>query len=143
MMHKTLIVLAALFMTAALSSAQTKPTRTVLDGVYTQAQADRGKELVIGHCGYCHGEDLKGGPGAPQLVGPEFMFGWVNRTAGDFFQQVQETMPLDAPGAMTPRQYADVVAAIFSANGFPAHAERELTPQRAALDEILIVKGGN
>jgi mono/diheme cytochrome c family protein len=139
-MNKTLIVAAALFMTAVLTSAQMKPSRTVWDGVYTEAQADRGKELVVGHCGYCHGEDLKGGPGAPQLVGPEFMFGWINRTAGDFFEQVQMTMPLDAPGSMTPRQYADVVAAIFRANGFPAHAEGELTPQRAALDDILIVK---
>ena len=139
MMNKTLIILVAVFMTAALIRAQTKPSRTVWDGVYSETQAARGNELAAGHCGGCHGEDMKGGPGAPQLVGPEFMFGWANKTVGDFYEQVQMTMPLDAPGALTRQQYVDVIAAIFRANGFPAHAERELPPLRAALDDVLIV----
>jgi hypothetical protein len=83
---------------------------------------------------------MKGGPGAPQLVGPEFMFGWINRTAGDLFEQVQMTMPLDAPGSMTRQQYVDILAAIFKANAFPAHADRELPAERTALNDILIVR---
>jgi mono/diheme cytochrome c family protein len=123
-----------------LAAAQQTPSRTVLDGVYTEAQAERGNEVLAGSCASCHGDDMKGGPGAPALVGPDFMWSWTNKTAYQLFDQIQNTMPLDAPGALTTEQYVDAMAALFRANAFPAHAERELAPQAAALNDILIVR---
>ncbi len=35
--------------------------RSILDGVYTEAQAQRGAKLYRGGCAECHGESLEGG----------------------------------------------------------------------------------
>lgn len=123
-----------------LAFAQEKATRTVWDSVYTVAQAERGARLFAEQCASCHGAEMKGGPGVPGLVGAEFMFTWNDQTAGALFELMQTTMPLDAPGALTRPQYVDVIAAVFQGNGFPAHAERELSAERAALDDVLIVR---
>jgi len=120
--------------------AQQKSSRTVWDGVYTTAQADRGAKLFAEHCASCHSPDMKGGPGVPGLTGAEFTFSWNNKSAGALFELMQATMPLDAPGALTRQQYADIIAEIFRGTAFPAHAERELSPEKAALDDVLIVK---
>ena len=37
-------------------------------------------------------------------------------------QRVQTTMPLTAPGSLTPQQTADVIAYVLSFNKFPAGA---------------------
>ena len=52
------------------------PTKSVWDGVYTEAQASRGKALYSQECASCHGSELTGGEMAPPLAGGEFMAGW-------------------------------------------------------------------
>src|SRR5271169_4792725 len=49
--------------------------RTANDGVYTDAQAARGKALYQQQCARCHGEALGGG-NAPPLAGSEFITAW-------------------------------------------------------------------
>ena len=45
---------------------------SVWDGVYTEDQAQRGKELYAAHCLACHGENLEGNGPVKALTGPDF-----------------------------------------------------------------------
>ena len=111
--------------------------RSVWDGVYTQAQADRGRTVYRQECAKCHSENLAGGEGAPPLVGAEFLQKWSGKTAADFYELTRKTMPSDDPGNLSTRQYADLVAYMFRANEFPA-GDKELDRDAAALKEIKI-----
>ena len=64
-------------------SAQTK--RTVVDGVYTDAQAERGKAAYDKDCAFCHLEDLSGQGFAPGLVEDIFKHRWEDGTVGELF----------------------------------------------------------
>ena len=94
------------------------------DGVYSAAQQKRGEGLYAKECSTCHGETLKGGEGAPALVGADFIASWGTSTVSDLFDKVSQTMPAppEQPGKLSPQQNADVVAFMLSANGFPAGA---------------------
>src|SRR3989475_12978070 len=50
-------------------------SRTVKDGVYTDAQARRGQKNFKERCATCHGGAL-GGPVGPALTGNDFLAGW-------------------------------------------------------------------
>ena len=111
--------------------------RTVLQGVYSPAQSERGAAVYKQSCGSCHGEKLAGDIG-PTLTGP-FWSIWEGRTAGDLLKTIRTTMPADAPESLKPQEYADLVAYLFSVNKFPA-GEKELPVDEAALGSITIVK---
>jgi mono/diheme cytochrome c family protein len=106
---------------AAFSSvrAQQPANRTVLDGVYAAEQAKRGEALYTENCAACHDATLAGGIG-PALAGMEFIAGWKDRTVGELFEAIKNTMPLTAPGTLTAEQTADAVSFILSFNKFPA-----------------------
>ena len=61
-------------------------------GVYTTAQAERGRAVVETHCSECHHEDLSGGEG-PALVGPTFMLKWEMQSVERLFHKIRDTMP--------------------------------------------------
>ena len=111
------------------------PTKSVWDGVYTQAQADRGKGLYSEQCASCHGSELTGGEMAPPLSGGEFMAGWDGLTVGDLFERIRISMPQNAPGSLSGQQNADILAFVLSANKFPAGAA-ELGTQSMMLKAI-------
>ena len=95
---------------------------SVWDGVYSAAQQKRGEGLYSKECSTCHGEKLKGGEGAPALVGSDFITAWSTGSLADLFDKVSQTMPAppEQPGKLSPQQNADVVAFMLNANGFPA-----------------------
>jgi len=99
------------------------PTKSIWDGVYSEAQATRGKALYSQECASCHGSELTGGEMAPPLAGGEFMAGWDGLTVGDLFERVRISMPQNSPGSLSGQQNADVLAFVFSSNKFPAGAE--------------------
>jgi len=105
--------------TAVVARAQAQD-RTVWNGVYTAEQAERGRSAYAAQCAACHGETLSGIDVAPALAGGTFLSNWNNTTAGDLFERIQGTMPLQAPGSLGGRTVADIQAFIFQANGFPA-----------------------
>jgi quinoprotein glucose dehydrogenase len=107
------------------------PTKSVWDGVYTEAQATRGKALYAQECASCHGSELTGGEMAPPLAGGEFMAGWDGLTIGDLFERVRISMPQNAPGSLSGQQNADILAFVFAANKFPA-GEAEM-PKEAGI----------
>jgi mono/diheme cytochrome c family protein len=115
-------------------------SRTVWDGVYTNAQALRGQALYKDICSSCHRDDLQGGGSeaeAPALEGSIFTTQWQDRRLVDLFLAIGTTMPQDAPDSLTPQIVIDIVGFLLEANGMPA-GETELPPQLAPLEEILL-----
>jgi mono/diheme cytochrome c family protein len=111
-------------------------SRSVSDGVYTEAQGRRGEPIYVRECSTCHGAALKGGEGSPPLVGSDFTAAWQGRTVGDLFDTIRQTMPAppEEPGKLSPQQTADIVAHILSVNGFPAGASELPTDLRQLRD---------
>jgi len=119
----------------AVLALQAQATKSVWDGVYTQAQADRGKTAYADQCASCHGADLTGGEMAPPLAGGEFMQGWDGLTVGDLFERVRVSMPQNAPGSLTPQQNADILSFVLASNKFPTGTS-ELASDTASLKQV-------
>ena len=111
--------------------------RTVKDGVYTAAQAMRGKAIFDMRCAVCHGEMLEGLAGPP-LTGDVFLTPRDKQPVSDLFDKIHATMPADAPGTLEAPQVADLVAFILQANKFPA-GRAELAPTDTTLKAIALV----
>lgn len=118
--------------------AQEPPTvdqQTVWDGVYSEAQAERGQLLYTEWCSECHAPDLRGDNTSPSLVGMSFTFLWGGSTLGELFGRIQEGMPPDRPGSLSDQTYRDILAFVLRANMYPTGPEA-LIP--GLLDYILI-----
>ena len=113
--------------------------KTVWDGVYTDAQAGRGKKLYIASCAACHQEGLQGADLAPALKGDEFLLLWNDRPLGDMVERITKTMPQDAPGTLSPEANTDIVAYMLQVNRFPTGAA-ELPVDAAAQNTIAIIR---
>jgi S-disulfanyl-L-cysteine oxidoreductase SoxD len=111
--------------------------QSVRDGVYTAAQADRGKALYSANCASCHGATLDGSGAAPPLAGADFISNWKGQTAGDLHDKIQNTMPADQPGKLSRPQNVDILAFLLASNGFPA-GQKELPSAAEALGKIHI-----
>jgi len=107
----------------AVLSASAQQTRTVWDGVYTGAQAERGQANYAVQCARCHRDDL--GAYNSVLAGPKFMDRWSEDSLLSFGDLLMRTMPRNAPATLSKAQYSDIVSYVLQYNGFPAGA-REL-----------------
>jgi mono/diheme cytochrome c family protein len=112
-------------------------TRSVRDGVYTQAQMKRGEATFQENCAVCHGQDLNGGEVAPALFGGNFMSNWNGLTVGDLSERIRQSMPPDNPDRMNQQQRVDIISLILSANGFP-EGQKELDTRVEFLKQIKI-----
>ncbi len=113
---------------------------TVWAGAYTEAQAERGWNTYVEQCSECHSETMFGGPGAPGVAGPEFLFGWDGTTVGDLFEYTRASMPPDYAGSLSDREYVDVLAVILRGNDFPASRDTELVSDVETLSRIRITR---
>ncbi len=95
-------------------------TRSVWDGVYSDAQAKAGQELYASKCASCHGDQLTGGEMAPPLAGPEFMANWNGLSAGDLFERIRTTMPANKPGSLSREANTQILAYMFASSKFPS-----------------------
>lgn len=109
--------------------------RSVWDGVYTEGQAQRGKELYAAHCIACHGENLESNGSVKALSGPDFAANWNGLTMGDLLERTRTTMPMDKPGTLSRQQIADVLSFVLSVNKMPA-GSTELPRQSEILSGI-------
>ena len=109
--------------------------RTVWDGVYSGAQAARGKVLYDAQCAFCHQSDLRGQGFAPGLIEDVFTSRWQDGNLGELFTIVKATMPQDKPTSLTDDEYTAIVAYLLQANRFPA-GQQELHPDPAALKGV-------
>ena len=94
--------------------------RTTWDGVYSDAQAARGRPLYNRECGSCHAESMTGGEMAPPLAGGEFLSNWNGLTVSELVDRMRNTMPLNKPKSLSRQTNADILAYMFSVNRFPA-----------------------
>jgi len=112
------VILAAVCV-SALRAAQAPP-RSAKEGVYTTAQADRGKPVYDGKCASCHGSMATVTPDmAPLLNDSGFQNLWRDRSLAQLFSRIRETMPQDKPNTLSPEETADLVAYILNANQLP------------------------
>jgi mono/diheme cytochrome c family protein len=126
-------------MLPAPARAQEQSARpTVLDGVYTSAQARRGQEQFEQHCATCHRRDL-GGASGPALRGDRFLDQWREFPLEVLLNDMRSQMPLRNPGGLPASTYLDISAYLLEANGLPA-GQGELTPDVAA--KVLFVAPG-
>jgi mono/diheme cytochrome c family protein len=121
-----------------ISESQTA-ARTVRDGVYSEAQAARGKTVYVEQCAGCHLDSLGGADMAPGLVGETFEAEWADLTVGDLFERIRLSMPQDSPASLPRQAYVDVVTYLLQANKFPA-GPTELGDDLPTLKAIKIVK---
>jgi mono/diheme cytochrome c family protein len=130
------VIWSAGVMAAAVVPGQQGP-RTIWDGVFSDAQAARGKQVYVTACAKCHADDLLGKDNAPALVGEPFLGRFDRSTVDDVVLVVRQTMPQEAPDSLGPQAYVDIVTYLLKANGSPAGAT-DLSTDRAALKQVLV-----
>jgi mono/diheme cytochrome c family protein len=130
------VVVAVAFMSSA--HAQSGP-KTIWDGVYTSEQANRGQDLYDKKCSECHQDDLSGGgdEAAAVLRGADFFARWKDRPVAELFQKIAESMPKNAPGSLSPKDTADVVAFLFKKNQVPA-SDVDLSTDVGKLGQVVM-----
>jgi ankyrin repeat protein/mono/diheme cytochrome c family protein len=111
--------------------------RTNWDGVYTEAQAQRGRDVYRRACAVCHLDTLEGDAVSPSLVGPSFLGRFTGQTAHEMVQAVRSSMPQNAPDTLGDRAYVDLIAFLLNANGGRTGAS-ELPLDVAELEKIVI-----
>src|SRR2546422_11348345 len=96
----TVVVFAALLLfgsrtgakTVSAGTFQSANSKTVWNGVYTAAQAARGKARYEENCASCHG-DIMGGDKAQVLKGKEIMQNWREDNLESLFAFLKASMP--------------------------------------------------
>lgn len=112
---------------------------SIFDGVFSEAQAERGKTAYEAQCATCHGMELVSESGAPNLVIPAFRFGWHKRTIAQKLEQIRTTMPQGFPESMSDQEYLDVIAYILHFNKYPA-GDRELKADQADILKRIVIE---
>jgi S-disulfanyl-L-cysteine oxidoreductase SoxD len=124
--------IAAALAVGFLGYSQTKQP-TVLDGVYTEQQAQRGEEQYQAVCAACH-EGAE--PEANPPKGLEFIERWRDAPVSFLYNFIHTDMPGNKPGSLTEKNYVDLAAYLLQANGYRAGSS-ELTA--AKTNGILLV----
>lgn len=106
--------------------------RTTNDAIYTEAQAEVGKERYEEHCIACHDTRYF----RPVLKARN------GQSLGLLFTMMSGTMPQSNPGALPRQDYVDILAYILSLNRYPA-GDAALDYRNGELDEILIAELAN
>jgi mono/diheme cytochrome c family protein len=121
--------IALLITIGAHTSAQSTGTLGTSAGVYTTGQATRGEETYMNVCVACHP--------AGTYTTPAFKEKWNTRPLAELYTFINESMPKQEPGSLTPKEYAQVVAYLLKINDAPAGKE-ELPSDVEALKKIKI-----
>src|SRR5262245_39762088 len=112
-------------------TAQTD-SRTVRDGVFSAAQAERGARVFGSICTNCHEIAEFTGAGA-------YLEDVEGKPLWETFDFISTEMPEDDPGSLRPEEYLAVLAYIFSAYGLPS-GDAELAVDQESLEAITIVR---
>ena len=115
--------------------------KSVWDGAYTSAQADRGQKAYASNCAGCHQANLGGKGEVPALKGGSFMERWHDYSVKPLFNLIKTEMPplrFRAPDTkpLPDNMYVDIISYILQTNSFPA-GNTELTVD--ALDHVQIL----
>jgi hypothetical protein len=101
------------------------PKKSVWDGAYTPAQAERGQKAFAANCAGCHQSDLSGKGEVPALKGDGFMERWHDYSVKPLFDMIRTEMPplrfrTPETRPLPDEMYVDIITHIFRTNGFPA-----------------------
>jgi mono/diheme cytochrome c family protein len=113
----------------------------IWSGVYTTAQAERGKAAFLKSCSNCHNSTLDGTVRAPALRGERFTADWINTNVDTLFTKLRDTMPATYPETVADDVKLDILTYLLQANSFPAGSS-ELKLDEKELANIQIVKQG-
>jgi len=122
----------------AAGAARGTDSKSVWDGVYTEAQARRGAELYTNVCANCHGDDLAGIEQAPALTGDSFGAKWNTKTLNKLLARLED-MPPTKPKSLTPEQYTDVLTYLLYVSELPMGE----TPLKADMTELADITYSN
>ena len=120
----------AVSVSAAVLHGQT-PQRTTNGGVYTTAQADRGKAVFGEKCTACHDP--------ARFTGAPFFEAFDGKALKDVWDIASGTMPEDNPGSLKQQEYGDIIAYFLHLNAFPT-GDAELQGNPGAMANIKIEK---
>jgi mono/diheme cytochrome c family protein len=95
----------------AQGSSAAPASRSSTSGVYTAAQAAQGQDLYVMRCRSCH---------TPAGQAMMFKDRWTGHLLAEPFQFINENMPKDSPGALSPEETANVLAYVLQFSGMPA-----------------------
>ena len=101
--------------------------KSVKDGVYTAAQADRGQAVFRSKCASCHAPN--------RFTDDLFYTSFAGKPLWEMFDVISDSMPEDNPGSLKKEEYADVIAYFLSLNSYPAGAE-PLNGAREAMEAV-------
>ena len=116
------VVVAASGAELAAQAAPAGMSRSTRDGVYTDAQADRGQQVFEERCTECHNTRMWGTD-------------WDGKSAGDVYEFISAYMPEQAPGTLSAQQTRDVIANFLKQARLPA-GSAELPEALAGLKQI-------
>jgi mono/diheme cytochrome c family protein len=100
-----------------------------MDGVYTAAQATKGRDVFATVCQSCHTPTVHSGP--------PFRNKWFGRSLGDLFEFLRTEMPKSDPGSLSDDEYVLAIAYLMKINGMPT-GRTALAPDSASLYDIRI-----
>jgi mono/diheme cytochrome c family protein len=112
---------------AAAAPAPAAAAAGALAGIYSVAQANRGRDQFRSMCAECHTSG--------EFGDPAFKTKWARRTVGDMYEFIHTSMPDSAPGILTEQQAVDLVAYILQLNGVQPGSV-QLPADAARLDGI-------
>jgi mono/diheme cytochrome c family protein len=138
MFRRVVVALATVLACGVALRAQDTPR--IWQGVYTPAQAERGKAVFNTTCLRCHGEDLAGNT-APALKGERFQSSWGGDTIESLFTKIRDTMPPNFGTILDDQVKLDIVTYILQTNEFPAGTS-ELVVGSADVATAQILKQG-
>jgi len=124
-------VVAGVCVMSVAAAAGQAPQKTTNDGVYTAAQAERGKKTFSNNCTSCHD--------SARFSGETFNDAWLGKPMKEIWDVASGTMPEDNPGSLKQQEYADILAYFLSLNEYPA-GDSELAANAGAMANIKIEK---
>lgn len=133
-MIRPILFVSGMALAAAISAASVEgqtPTKTTNSGVYTAAQAERGKKVFEAKCTACHD--------TARFTGDTFLDAWDGKPLKDVWDIASGTMPEDNPGSLPQQEYGDILAYFLHLNAFPT-GDAELQGNAAAMAAIKIEK---
>ncbi len=101
-------------------------------GIFTRAQAERGRVAFEESCADCHTTG--------EFRGRTFQNSWGRRTVYSLFRTVRSTMPDDNPGGLAEQAYLDVTSYILRLNGHEPGA-REMVADSPMREVRIAVEG--
>jgi mono/diheme cytochrome c family protein len=108
--------------------------------LFTEAQANTGRQLFSDKCALCHGANLEGRVG-PSLKGKMFLSKAAAHTVADIFRIISQNMPATMPGTLNHDEYVNIMAFLLLQNGYPSGAS-ELTFDVALKSKTLMIYRG-